>query len=299
MRWFMLVAMVGAFIFVVVMTSGPARWYCGRCGDQRSTFDILGVRFVTEAHYDEFGIVEAWERAHARPCENIWLPGLLDGGRLNEEYWPPLHFAVAKLRIEDLRSRLAAASPDELRRKDALGRTVLHWFAARHGGTARQELVDELIARGASLDARDEDAMTPRDWQQVAEATRLARVSSNGWYPRLECRSSANSFNLGARFHEMDLLTLTFEDERRELSLKTAVTDWRLRWDKVSAIHFLPHVQQLWPPNLISVAYVAADGAAYDFGVGLIDDSCREKLRVRYGRELRFETHSANDDSGR
>jgi len=56
---------------------------------------------------------------------------------------------------------MLTSSPENLNRQDMLGRTPLHWLAAASGIGA---LGDQLRLRGVRLDIRDEDGLTPLDW---------------------------------------------------------------------------------------------------------------------------------------
>ncbi len=145
------------------MTSGFARSYCGRCADQRTTFDVFRLPVVViEPHYDEYDIVALWESAHGRPCENLWNPGPFNERRLDVRFFPPMHFAAATVRRRDeAEAIMLRSSPESLNQQDTLGRTPMHWLASASGIGA---LGDQLRSRGVRLDIRDEDGLTPLDW---------------------------------------------------------------------------------------------------------------------------------------
>ncbi len=72
-----------------------------------------------------------------------------------------------------VRDRVAAETlmltkaPQELNQQDALGRTPMHWIAAASGiGPMREQ----VLARGVRLDIRDENGLTPLDWDWRARA---------------------------------------------------------------------------------------------------------------------------------
>lgn len=156
-------------VAVGFLTSGFARYQCGRCADQRTTFDLLTFSIVEiEPHYDEFGIVDVWEKAHGEPCKNLWRLGPFDDTRSDNPFFPPLHFRSATVR-----TRVAAEaimlqeSAADLNRQDALGRTPMHWLAGASGIGA---LGSQLKQRGVRLDIKDEDGLTPLDWDWRARS---------------------------------------------------------------------------------------------------------------------------------
>lgn len=168
-RW----ALAGAVVVVIAafLTSGFARYQCGRCGDQRTTFDLFWIPIIEiEPHYDEYGIVVAWERAHGRPCANFWQRGPFDSTKADNPFFPPLHFAAATVRGRLVAERLMLTQPiGLLNRQDALGRTPMHWIAATSGiGPLREQ----VSARGVRLDIRDEDGLTPLDWDWRARRSK-------------------------------------------------------------------------------------------------------------------------------
>ena len=152
----------------LVLGSGGYRSHCGRCADQKTEIKLLWVTVATpEPHYDEYGIVERWEKAHPnrRPCPNIWLAGPFNDKQPDPRYWPRLHFRVAAARrVEDVDALVRATSATELRKADALGRTVLHWLATHRNTPERDALVGYLVEQGLSPDQKDEDGLSPREW---------------------------------------------------------------------------------------------------------------------------------------
>ncbi len=164
-----------AALVVLVLTSGGYRSHCGRCADQKTEIKVLWVTVATpEPHYDEFGIVERWEKAHAnrRPCPNIWLAGPFDPELPDPRYWPRLHFRIATARhLEDVEALVHAAPVAELQKTDALGRTVLHWLATHRVTPERDALVRFLVEQGLSPDQKDADGLSPRDWAAANAGT--------------------------------------------------------------------------------------------------------------------------------
>lgn len=97
----------------LLLTSGGYRSHCGRCADQKTEIKLLWVTVATpEPHYDEYGIVERWEKAHPNqgPCPNIWLAGPFDPKQPDPQYWPRLHFRVAAARRGRGRARSCGVS---------------------------------------------------------------------------------------------------------------------------------------------------------------------------------------------
>lgn len=159
----------------LLLTSGGYRSHCGRCADQKTEIKLLWITVATpEPHYDEYGIVERWEKAHPnqRPCPNIWLAGPFDPKQPDPQYWPRLHFRVAAARrVKDVDALVRAASAMELRKADALGRTVLHWLATHRNTPERDALVRFLVEQGLSPDHEDADGLTPREWAAANSGT--------------------------------------------------------------------------------------------------------------------------------
>jgi hypothetical protein len=172
-QWWLAIGVVAIFA-VVFLTSGFARWSCARCWDQRSTFDLFTVPiFDVEPHYDEFGMVEMWERVHGKPCSNVWKRGSVSPLTLGSRFFPRLHFeaAVVQDRVA-AEALMLTKTPQELNQQDALGRTPMHWIAAASGiGPMREQ----VLARGVRLDVRDEDGLTPLDWDWRARAKTAPR----------------------------------------------------------------------------------------------------------------------------
>jgi len=156
-------AVLGAGFVVAMQVSSVRVQHEGRCGLQQ------WVRYVlwyddSERNYDEFGIPERWARAHGARCESVWIDGPLQAGA--SEYWPSLHFAIAAgTSWEELESEIDSADDAALKKKDALGRTLMHWAATYGNDRERAALKQKLIERGLSLDDRDSDGLTPRDWE--------------------------------------------------------------------------------------------------------------------------------------
>jgi hypothetical protein len=50
-----------------------------------------------------------------------------------------------------------------------LGRTILHWLVIHPDVEHRQALVDQVVARGLSLDDKDVDGLSPRDWEAASQ----------------------------------------------------------------------------------------------------------------------------------
>ena len=162
---------------LLILTSGGYRSHCGRCADQKSEIKVLWITVATpEPHYDEYGIVERWEAAHGKPCPNIWLAGPFDDRRPDPRYWPRLHFRVAAARrTNDVAALVRAAPAAELRRTDALGRTVLHWLATHRTTPERDALVTFLIEQGLNPDQKDSDGLSARAWAANAGTAPLGR----------------------------------------------------------------------------------------------------------------------------
>lgn len=157
------VVVLFGLVAVGLLTSGFARYQCGRCADQRTTFDLFGVPIVEiESHYDEYYVVEVWEQAHGEPCRNLWRLGAFDPSRTDNPFFPPLHFksatVLSRVEAEAIMLQEPAAS---LNKQDVLGRTPMHWLAATSGIGA---LESRLKQRGVRLDIKDEDGLTPLDW---------------------------------------------------------------------------------------------------------------------------------------
>jgi hypothetical protein len=167
-QWWLAIGVVAILAFAF-LTSGFARYHCGRCADQRTTFDLFLIPIIEiEPHYDEYGIVADWERAHGRRCVNLWQRGPFNPERTDRPYFPTLHFraAVVQHRVA-AEALMLTKTPQELNRQDALGRTPMHWIAAASGiGPMREQ----VLARGVRLDIRDEDGLTPLDWDWRARA---------------------------------------------------------------------------------------------------------------------------------
>ncbi len=62
-----------------------------------------------------------------------------------------------------------ATSDADLKHKDALGRTILHWLVVYRDEQHRQALIDLALRRGLSMDDKDADGLSPRDWQTNAQ----------------------------------------------------------------------------------------------------------------------------------
>jgi len=148
----------------------------GRCGAQTWTNLIRGPWEVARGeHDDEYGIASTWARAHGgNPCPFIWEWGRYSE-RTDTEYFPQLHFLIASgASVAEIRSRIVSAGIEELRKKDKLGRTILHWlvvyrpYAKTPDSEARATLVKEVVAKGLSLDEKDSDGLSPRDWARSA-----------------------------------------------------------------------------------------------------------------------------------
>lgn len=146
-----------------LLTSGPARYQCGRCADQRTTVDLFGLPIVEiEPHYDEYGVVRVWEQAHGVICRNLWRRGPFDSTRTDNPFFPPLQFKAATVRSRAKAEAMMLQEPAaDLNKQDALGRTPMHWLAAASGIGA---LESQLRQRGVRLDIKDEDGLTPLDW---------------------------------------------------------------------------------------------------------------------------------------
>jgi hypothetical protein len=137
-------------------------YHDGRCGAQQWRHNYLWLDF-SERDYDEFGIEETWRSAHRQPCHHLWLPGVLelDGGK----YFPRLQWkAAVGIHVADLVDLIRSASDAELRHKDALGRTVLHWLVVHPDVEHRQQAIDLAVARGLGMDEKDAGGLSPRDW---------------------------------------------------------------------------------------------------------------------------------------
>jgi len=143
-----------------------------RCGAQGSRALIWSPWARPNGYDDKWGIMENWIRAHnGSPCPFVWTIALspLSG----TEYFPRLQFlAASTMPIQRIRPDLESASTTDLRRRDKLGRTVLHWLVSRrvreYERAERATLVHELVSKGLSLDEKDEDGLTPRDWARSA-----------------------------------------------------------------------------------------------------------------------------------
>jgi len=144
-------------------------YHDGRCGAQKWQSLIWSPWETAEGDFfDEYGIVEEWMKAHkGQQCPFLWEPGEF-APATQTEYFPPLHFTVAsQTDIKTVAAEFLAASTHDLRRKDKLGRTILHWLVLRPE-RERTRLITEVTQRGLSLDDKDNDGLTPRDWAQNA-----------------------------------------------------------------------------------------------------------------------------------
>ena len=165
--------------FIVVVTlavigaaqySKNGMYHCGRCGSEKWVFNVLFLD-LGEGDYDEFGIEERWVSAHRKPCEHIWLPGPLEYD--TGTYWPSLHSKIARSADwEAVLAMMKASGDAELKGKDALGRTILHWLVLSPDIEHRQMLVDYAVSRGLSWEEKDVDGLTPRDWQANSQGAR-------------------------------------------------------------------------------------------------------------------------------
>jgi ankyrin repeat protein len=100
---------------------------------------------VSRSSYD---LVEILLAAHANPNQ-IQAPTRL------EVYWSPIHLA-AKLAVEDI-MKLLLDNRGDVSNVNGKGVTALHIAASE----SREKIVDLLIARGAQIDAKDEDGEVP------------------------------------------------------------------------------------------------------------------------------------------
>ncbi len=157
-----LLATLVAIATLTYLSLSGVQFHCGRCGSQKWESYLLGIDLETD--YDEYGIAERWAKAHKQPCDHLWIRGPM-GEFADEKYWPPLHFAIAVGRdISLLRASIRAASNAELSRRDALGRSVLHWLVVHPDAAERESMIQEVVTRGLSMDDKDSDSLTPRDW---------------------------------------------------------------------------------------------------------------------------------------
>ena len=170
-----LAILAAAALVVLVSTSGGYRSHCGRCADQKTEMKVLWITVATpEPHYDEYGIVTRWEKAHPNigPCPNIWLAGPFDPDQPDPQYWPRLHLRVAAARrTKDVEALIRTASVTALRKTDVLGRTILHWLATHKRTPERDGLVAFLVEQGLSRNQRDADGLSPRDWASADPST--------------------------------------------------------------------------------------------------------------------------------
>lgn len=154
----------------------------GTCGAQRWERHLLWMNF-SEEDYDEFGIEERWTKAHNVSCKHIWLPGPLqpDDGA----YWPRLNLAIAKGAPMSTILKLAkTATASDFKRKDALGRTVLHWAAIYPRARERRSLQEFLLRHGAIPSVKDNNGLIAADWEARFEAhKRGGRIDSGGGAP--------------------------------------------------------------------------------------------------------------------
>jgi hypothetical protein len=164
-RGFLLALSIGAILLTIVLGVQfyqNGAYHDGRCGSHRWLFRVLWFN-LDQPDYDEYGIEEQWVRAHRIPCEHIWIRGLLESD--DGAYWPPLHLAIAEgIPLNRIWNMVDNMSDTDLKKKDALGRTILHWLVGHPDIEHRQELVELLMKRGVSLDEKDSDGLSPRDW---------------------------------------------------------------------------------------------------------------------------------------
>ena len=151
-----------ATLSLAYLSSHVSVHHDGVCGAQMWKRSVFWID-VNDHSYDEFSIVDRWSRAHATPCEHIWLNGTIEQD--SSAYWPPLHLAVAQGRpIGQIREIINIAEPEELVRKDVLGRTILHWLVIHPDTEGGAELARELIQIGLDIDEEDADGLSAMEW---------------------------------------------------------------------------------------------------------------------------------------
>ena len=163
-------------LILVIQFMGNGAYNCGRCGLQKWGTKFLWVDLSVPPE-DEYGIAKCWEYVHKNPCDHIWLNGPL--GKTESKYWPPLHLAFASSyfasatdrELDKLNKLIVNLSNDELLKKDVLGRTILHWLVVHPDVEVRNSLKQVLIERGLSMDTKDQDGLSPRDWEERREYT--------------------------------------------------------------------------------------------------------------------------------
>jgi hypothetical protein len=163
-----LVGLIAASLWYFQPIELGTLYHCGVCGTQKYERHFFGLD-LTEEDDEEYSIRERWTQAHEKPCQHLWVRGSLED---DGAYWPKLHFLTAIGQpIAELEKTIDATSTEALRKKDKLGRTVLHWLVIHPDRHGRQHLIDKLVNRGLSLDEKDGDGLSPRDWEKRA-ATR-------------------------------------------------------------------------------------------------------------------------------
>jgi hypothetical protein len=163
-------AVFGVIIMFDLMQVGV--FHDGRCGREEWRFPLLWWD-LGEHEYDEFGISERWEKAHAWTCMPIWIRGQL--GPDASGFWPRLHFDVAVgVSIDRLEKSIARADRRKVLATDYLGRTLLHWAVIYPHAKGRQRLIDLLVKRGLRMDAKDKEGLTPADWKWRSEHSHSA-----------------------------------------------------------------------------------------------------------------------------
>jgi hypothetical protein len=169
------ISVVNAIPFLPVVSTQA--YHDGRCGAQRWDHLIpVPVPDSDDPDYDEYGIVRRWEMAHSKPCEKIWIRGLLDDTD-RSGYWAPLHLAIAKgERLEKI-YKIMEGDGQAATRIDKLGRTTLHWAAIYPHERERTALVDRLVALGADPSHRDADGLTAENWRRLFDARSQMEVA--------------------------------------------------------------------------------------------------------------------------
>lgn len=161
-------------LIVIIQLNQIAVYHDGRCGTQQWIRWIL-IFDHSERDYDEFAIAERWAKAHDAPCKHIWVKGPLYAGA--SPHWPPLHFSIAAgARIDRIRREIGDADRKALFHTDPLGRSIMHWLAIHPDIHGREILINELLDQGLSFDLKNNDGLSPRDWQ--SNSLRSERESS-------------------------------------------------------------------------------------------------------------------------
>ena len=160
---------IGVLVLAYQLITNGA-YICGRCGTSWTVAHFLWLD-LSDPPYDEYGIEERWLRAHRQNCEHIWIRR--EGDAVTNAYWSPLSFAIASgVDLAKLSPELLTMDAQALRKRDAMGRTIMHWLVVHPNVQKREELITALVAKGASLEDKDNDGLSPIDWAHNAELSR-------------------------------------------------------------------------------------------------------------------------------